>query len=160
MSTTARMSGAEGYSDGTGLPDLERRLQGDLTSLNDFVRELGRRQAGTRDASRLSGGPVAGPRASGGPAMLPNRINADPSTVEQDLAKLVLSVIELLRQLLEKQAIRRIEADSLSDEEIERMGETFLKLDRKMTELKASFGLQDQDLSLNLGPISDLLSEH
>lgn len=160
MSTPAWTDGAAGGTDSTGLPDLERRLQGDLGALDDFVRELGQRQAATRDESRLSSGPAASAWGSRSATMLPNRINADPSTVEQDLAKLVLSVIDLIRQLLEKQAIRRIEANSLSDEEIERMGETFLKLDRKMTELKASFGLEDQDLSLSLGPIKDLLSDH
>ncbi len=70
-----------------------------------------------------------------------------------------MTLIELLRRLLEKQAIRRIEADSLSEEEIERMGETFLRLEAKMEELKATFGLQDEDLNLNLGPLGDLLPE-
>jgi len=77
--------------------------------------------------------------------------------VEQGLAKLVLTLIELLRQLLEKQAIRRMEAGSLTDDEVERLGETFLKLERKMNELKATFDLQDEDLNLNLGPLGDLM---
>ncbi|MBI4317311.1 MAG: gas vesicle protein K [Chloroflexi bacterium] len=88
---------------------------------------------------------------------LPQRINADQAHVEQGLAKLVLTLIELVRRLLEKQAIRRIEAGSLSDEQIERMGETFIKLERKMAELKLAFGLQDEDLNLNLGPLGDLM---
>lgn len=69
----------------------------------------------------------------------------------------MLTLIELLRQLLEKQAIRRVEGGSLTDEEIERLGETFMKLERKMSELKEIFGLQDEDLNLNLGPLGDLL---
>lgn len=88
---------------------------------------------------------------------LPDRIDADPERVEQGLAKLVLSLIELIRRLLERQAIRRIEAGSLTDDEIERLGETFLKLDRKMEELKEVFGLENDDLNLNLGPLGDLM---
>ena len=88
---------------------------------------------------------------------LPRRINADPDKVEQGLAKLVLTLIELLRQLLERQAIHRMEAGSLSNDEIERLGDTFLKLDARMDELKVAFGLQDEDLNLNLGPLGDLM---
>ena len=88
---------------------------------------------------------------------LPRRVNADPEGVERGLAKLVLTLIELLRQLLERQALRRIEAGSLSDEEIERLGQTFLKLGARMEELKQTFGLEDEDLNLNLGPLGDLI---
>ena len=89
--------------------------------------------------------------------VLPRRINADPKKVEQGLAKLVLTLIELIRKLLEKQAIRRIEGEALTDEEIERLGETLMKLEQKMEELKVSFGLEDQDLNLNLGPLGNLM---
>jgi hypothetical protein len=88
---------------------------------------------------------------------LPQRINADPEGVEHGLAKLVLTLIELLRQLMERQALRRIEAGSLSDAEIERLGQTFLKLAARMDELKQIFGLEDEDLNLNLGPLGDLM---
>jgi hypothetical protein len=88
---------------------------------------------------------------------LPRRINADPERVEQGLAKLVLTLIELLRRLLEKQAVRRIEAGSLTSEEIERMGVTFLRLEQKMAELRAHFGLEAEDLNLDLGPLGELL---
>ena len=84
-------------------------------------------------------------------------IDADPSTVEQGLAKLVLTIIELIRQLLEKQAIRRMDSGTLTEEQIERMGETFLKLQLKMEELKTVFGLEGEDLNLNLGPLGDLM---
>jgi hypothetical protein len=87
----------------------------------------------------------------------PSRVDADPERVERGLAQLVLTLIELLRQLMEKQALRRMENDTLSDEEVERLGETFLKLSRRMDELKAEFGLEDRDLNLNLGPLGDLL---
>lgn len=90
---------------------------------------------------------------------IPDRILIDPKKVERDLAKLVLSVIEVLRQLLERQAIRRVESGTLNDDEIERLGETLLKLEARMAELKAVFGLADQELSLDLGPLRDLMSE-
>ena len=88
---------------------------------------------------------------------LPRRINADPEGVERGLAKLVLTLIELLRQLMERQALRRIEAGSLSDEEIERLGQTFMKLEERMEELKQIFDLADEDLNLSLGPLGDLM---
>ena len=87
----------------------------------------------------------------------PRRVNADPEKVEQGLAQLVLTLVELLRQLMERQALRRMEQGTLTDEQIERLGETFMKLERRMEELKAEFGLQDRDLNLSLGPLGDLL---
>ena len=87
----------------------------------------------------------------------PRRIDADPEKVERGLAQLVLTLIELLRQLMERQALRRMETGTLSDEQIERLGETFLKLDRRMRELTEHFELQEGDLNLNLGPLGDLL---
>ena len=145
--------------DGNGLAGLERRLSGDLASLDDFARELS--QLGHGSLSDRPIGERHGDAASGelGGTGIAGRLNADPATVEQGLAKLVLSLIELLRRLLEKQALRRIDAGSLSDDEIERMGETFLRLERKMEELKATFGLADGDLNLNLGPIGELVRD-
>ena len=88
---------------------------------------------------------------------LPRKIDANPHNVEQGLAKLVLTLIELIRKLMEKQAMRRVEAGSLSEEEIERVGETLMKLENKMKELKRIFNLKDKDLNLNLGPLGDLM---
>jgi len=85
------------------------------------------------------------------------RLDVDKEKVEQGLAKLVLTLIELVRRLMEKQAITRIEKGSLTDEQIEDMGDTFMKLGDKMEELKKSFGLEDEDLNLNLGPLGDLM---
>ncbi len=85
------------------------------------------------------------------------RVTADPEKVEQGLASLVLTIIELLRQLMERQALRRIESGRLNDEEIERLGRTFMALAERMDELKETFGLDDEDLNLNLGPLGDLL---
>jgi gas vesicle protein GvpK len=87
----------------------------------------------------------------------PRRIDADPEKLERGLAQLVLTLIELLRQLMERQALRRMEQGTLDDEEIERLGQTFMKLAERMDELKAEFGLRDSDLNLNLGPLGDLL---
>ncbi|MBI2325357.1 MAG: gas vesicle protein K [Chloroflexi bacterium] len=89
---------------------------------------------------------------------LPSRVDADPDEgVERGLTKLVLTVIELLRRLLERQALHRVEAGSLTTAEIERMGRTFLKLEARMEELKREFGLQDEDLNIDLGPLGRLL---
>lgn len=88
---------------------------------------------------------------------LPRRLEVDPENVEKGLAQLVLTLVELLRQLMERQALRRMDQGTLTDEEIERLGETFLKLAQRMEELKAEFGLEDRDLNLNLGPLGDLL---
>jgi len=92
---------------------------------------------------------------SGSP--IPKRLDIDKTKVEQGLAKLVLTLIELIRQLMEKQAVRRIENGSLTDEEIERVGETMMKLEQKMEELKKVFGLEGEELSLDLGPLGDLM---
>ena len=88
---------------------------------------------------------------------LPKKIDANPKNVEKGLAKLVLTLIELIRKLLEKQAMRRVEAGSLSDEQIENVGETLMKLENKMDELKQIFGLKDEELNLNLGPLGNLM---
>jgi len=87
---------------------------------------------------------------------IPDRISADPEVVENGLAKLVLSIIELVRRLLEKQALRRMDSGNLTEEEIERLGSALMKLEEKMAELKHVFGLSDEDLNLSLGPIKTL----
>jgi CRISPR/Cas system-associated endonuclease Cas1 len=85
------------------------------------------------------------------------RVNADPDDVGRGLAQLVLTVIELLRQLIERQAIRRVEAGGLSDEQIERLGQALIALEQQMEELKDDFGVTDADLNLDLGPLGSLL---
>lgn len=87
---------------------------------------------------------------------IPERIAADPEVVENGLARLVLSIIELIRRLLEKQALRRMDAGNLSDDEIERLGSALMKLEEKMAEMKKVFGLEDDDLNLQLGPVRTL----
>ncbi len=86
-------------------------------------------------------------------SIVPERISADPEIVENGLAKLVLSIIELIRRLLEKQALRRMDGGNLTEEEIERLGTALMKLEEKMAELKRVFGLSDEDLNLKLGPV-------
>jgi hypothetical protein len=89
--------------------------------------------------------------------VFPRRVDADPEKVERGLAQLVLTLIELLRQLMERQALHRMQQGTLDEDEIERLGQTFMLLERRMEELKASFGLEDADLNLNLGPLGSLL---
>ena len=84
-------------------------------------------------------------------AQLPERIDVDPEDVERGLAGLVLGLVELLRQVLEKQAVRRMEGGSLTDEEIERVGLALMRLERKVRELAEQFGLSEDDLRLGLG---------
>ena len=86
---------------------------------------------------------------------IPSRINIDPGKAEDGLAKLVLTIVELIRQLAEKQAIRRVESGSLSSDEIARPGTTLMQLENKMNELKKHFGIED--LNINLGPLGNLV---
>ena len=88
---------------------------------------------------------------------LPERIDADPEKVEQGLARLVLTVVELLRQVLEHQAIRRMDGGSLTDEEIETLGLALMKLDGRMDQLRTTFGLTKEDLNIDLGPLGRLV---
>jgi hypothetical protein len=88
---------------------------------------------------------------------LPSRINIDAQSVEQGLAKLVLTLIEFIRRLLEKQAVRRMEGGDLSPEQIEELGLALMRLEAKLNELKTQFGLTDEDLNLDLGPIGRLI---
>lgn len=124
--------------------DPTDRISGDLNALDDFASELVQRTHARQP--RVESDLVPG-----------RRINADEKTLEKDLAKLVLALIDIVRRLMERQAARRVNAGSLSEDEVERLGETFLRLDRRMTELRAVFGLEAEDLSLSLGPIHDLL---
>jgi len=86
-----------------------------------------------------------------------SHIKLTPANADSGLAKLVLTLVELIRKLVEKQAMRRVDGGSLSDAEIERLGETLMKLEMKMEELKKHFNLTDRDLNINLGPLGDLM---
>jgi hypothetical protein len=113
----------------------------------------------TTDANSSPQGPATDEQVSDLIALanaLPDRINADPEKVEQGLARLVLTVIELLRRVLEHQAVRRMDGGTLSDEQIERLGLALLRLNERMGVLKETFGLTDEDLSIDLGPLGEL----
>jgi Gas vesicle protein K len=84
-------------------------------------------------------------------AVLPERIDIDPDDVERGLAGLVLGLVELLRQVLERQAVRRMEGGTLTDEEIERVGLALMRLERKVRDLATHFGLDEDDLRITLG---------
>ncbi|MEH0982844.1 gas vesicle protein K [Micromonospora sp. CPCC 205556] len=88
---------------------------------------------------------------------LDRRLAVDRDSVERGLASLVLTVIELLRQLMERQALRRVDVGDLSEEQVERMGATLMALEEQMTELREYFGLAPEDLNLDLGPLGPLL---
>lgn len=85
------------------------------------------------------------------------RVDADPEAVENQLVTLVLTLVELLRQLMERQALRRVEQGSLTDDQVEEIGLTLMALDARMAELREHFGLRPEDLNLDLGPLGTLL---
>ncbi|TKD70686.1 gas vesicle protein K [Pseudalkalibacillus hwajinpoensis] len=85
------------------------------------------------------------------------RINFDPDKAEQGLAQLVLTVVELLRQIVERHAMRRVEGGTLTDDQVENLGVALMNLEEKMEELKDVFGLDAEDLNIDLGPLGSLL---
>lgn len=85
------------------------------------------------------------------------RLETDGENAADDLVRLVLALVETVRQLVEQQAIRRVESGVLSDDEIERLGVTLMRLEERMAELKAHFGMSDEDLALRLGTVQDLM---
>ena len=116
------------------VPDLESRLLASSGDVDRLARTLGE-----------------------GASPFPRRVNTDPESVERGLAQLVLTLIELLRQLMERQALRLMEKGSLDDEEVERLGLTFMRLAERMDDLKEQFELSDEDLNLDLGPLGSLM---
>ena len=86
-----------------------------------------------------------------------HRIDADPESVERGLVCLVLTIVELLRQLMERQALRRVDDGTLTDDQVEKIGWTLMSLEEKMAELRDHFGLDPEDLNLDLGPLGPLL---
>lgn len=90
-------------------------------------------------------------------ADLTGRSRVEVDSPEQGLVALVLTIVELLRQLMERQALRRLEYGDLSEDQVERLGGTLLELERTMTELRDYFGLTEEELNLDLGPLGPLL---
>jgi hypothetical protein len=150
-----------------------------LTAVESAIRAP--RVAGARTLGLAAPRPAARPQASSGSTMesqvvdsldapkqtpvipletvaesLPQRLNTDPEKVENGLAKLVLTLIEVLRKVLEHQAVRRMEGGHLSDAEIEKLGIALLRLNDRMQDMKGIFGLTDDDLQIDLGPLGKL----
>jgi hypothetical protein len=88
---------------------------------------------------------------------LVDRIEMDRDSVERGLSALVLTLVEVLRQLMERQALRRVDEGDLTDEQIERIGTTLMALEQQMVKLREHFGLAPEDLNLDLGPLGSLL---
>ena len=91
--------------------------------------------------------------------IFPQRLETDAESVERDLFKLVLTIVELVRQLMEKQALRRVDEGDLTDEQIEGLGNGLMHLEQAMDELKTRYDLTTADLNIDLGPLGTLLSE-
>ena len=104
-------------------------------------------------ASDMAAPPHAAPRN-----VLSERIDTDPDSVERGLVSLVLTIVELLRQLMERQALRRVDEGGLTEEQVERMGLTLMLLEERMGELREHFGLSPEDLNIDLGPLGPLLA--
>jgi hypothetical protein len=105
-------------------------------------------------SSAWEDGPVEPARLG---ALLPERLEATPEDIERGLAKLVLTLVELLRQVLEHQAVRRMDGGTLTDEEIERLGLALLRLHGRLEEIRVVFGLEQGELNIDLGPLGRLL---
>lgn len=90
---------------------------------------------------------------------LPQRIESDKDSVERDLFKLVLTIVELVRQLMERQAIRRVDEGDLSDDQIEEVGTALMRLESAVTRLREQYDLSPEELNLDLGPLGQLLAE-
>ena len=88
---------------------------------------------------------------------LPQRLDASPNDIEAGLGRLVLTLVEFLRQVLEHQAVRRMEGGTLSDAEVENIGLALMRLQEKIEEIKGVFGLEGEDLNIDLGPLGRLL---
>lgn len=124
--------------------ELNEPLKVESTALNEFARVM---EAGTS----VSSGTAPGSQIKGG------RLNLDPENVKNGLGQLVLTLVKLLHELLERQAIRRISAGSLSDAEIEAVGVTLMRQSEELERLRREFGLAEEDLNLDLGPLGKLL---
>jgi hypothetical protein len=93
------------------------------------------------------------------PRGVPQRLKAEPETIDRELFKLVLTIVELVRQLMERQALRRIDQGDLTDEQIEDLGQGLMRLEEAMTSLRERFDLKPADLNIDLGPLGSLLGQ-
>lgn len=118
--------------------------------LRALQRELERRMSAS--TTRPAAGGVRG-RDTKRAAPAPLRWNPDPEDVQKSVAQLVLTIVEFLRQLMERQAIRRMDAKTLTDAEVEAVGQALMRLEDTVREIAARFGLTPEDLNLDLGPV-------
>lgn len=119
-----------------------RKAAGPVKAIPAEVREIDELRSNLRHIAQNAG---------------PPRWNANPDDVRRSVVKLVLTIVELIRQLLERQAIRRMEADTLTAEETEAVGLALMRLEETVRELGAQFDLQPEDLNLDLGPVGRLM---
>src|SRR5882757_2989728 len=131
-------------------PTLGRR-RSDRGRFDDQPRRC---RAGTHLTARAD---QFGEQADGAMTRSAGRIEMDPEDVGRDLGRLVLTIVELVRQLMERQALRRVDVGDLSDETVERLGVGLMRLEEAMEELREYFGLRPEDLNLDLGPLGPLL---
>lgn len=130
----------------------------DLDQAPDGERDILGELQGALDATALRGEPSPPEEEEETQRQrLRRRIETEPDTVERDLIKLVLTVVELVRQLMERQALRRVDQGDLTDDQEERIGMTLMLLEERMTELRERYGLSASDLNLDLGPLGSLL---
>lgn len=141
-----------------------RGIGGDSSGEEDFFKEenpniswVEPQSSNSSNGKRISSLPACFDARRAGKVGIAPKTNIDPKNVEKGLAKLVLTLIELLRKLMEKQAIARMEAGFLTASEVEQMGLAFQRLEEKMEDLKRGFSLKDEDLNLDLGPLGRLM---
>jgi hypothetical protein len=127
--------------------DLPERARVESATLSDFARVMNEASVHAR--------PLRSAREPQGQGA---RLNLDANGPKNGLGQLVLTLVKLLHELLERQAIRRIEAGSLSDAQIERLGLTLMRQAQQIERLRKEFGLEDEDLNLDLGPLGKILS--
>lgn len=155
------MSGARQSRPGEPRPAEARTAETRYAeALAAAVRPVEARSGEARPGEARPGEARAGETRSGtrhGPTL--SRITADPEAVEKGLVTLVLTLVELLRQLMERQALRRVDQGDLTEDQIERVGSTLMALEERMTELREHFGLRPEDLNIDLGPLGPLLPE-
>jgi hypothetical protein len=136
---------------GEGEPDAAA-----TTLQREAAREPGSERVGTPDVVRQAT-EVLGSQLTEVANALPPTLDIDPDAVQRDLARLVLTLVELLRRVVEHQAVQRMEDEDLSEEQVERMGVALQRLEEKLGEIKAVFGLADEELNIDLGPLGRLL---
>jgi hypothetical protein len=124
------------------MPRAKKRIVASTAGLT--VSELARLDDLRRELERTS-------------ASSPLRWNADPDDVQRSVAQLVLTLVEFIRKLLERQAIRRMEAGTLTDQQTEDIGRALMKLEETVVDIAARFGVLPEDLNLDLGPIGKLM---